>query len=117
MPHVDGLSRSGHRPDPEPQEEQEQAELIQSLEAEEYIAEIDDNLDTDNLLRAQRADENLQQVAKWMAEGRTMPKADLKKFADHLDSLEERGGIMYQRYISNQELERGLRMSLLMISY
>ena len=67
----------------------------------------------------------MQQVVKWMAEGRTMPKADLKEFADkelqtythHLDSLEERGVIIYKRYISNQELERGLRMSLLMISY
>ena len=68
--------------------------MIQSLEAEEYIAEIADDLDADSLLRAQRADEN-----------RKLQTRELQTHAHHLDSLEEREVASHIRIIFHSEIE------------
>ena len=76
------------------------------MEEEEYIAEIDDDLDDDRLLRAQRADENRK---LWIRE--------LQAYAHHLDSLEERERWHHRSEVYfNQGLKRGLKISLLIIS-
>jgi hypothetical protein len=114
IPHVDGLSRSGHLPPPTKEEEREQEELIQELEEEDYIDEVGEDLDTDNLKRAQREDEMLQQVAKWIAEDKKLTKEDIKRceskemrtYAVNLASLEEVDGILYQKFTSNLPMEK-----------
>ena len=47
----------------------EQAEYLQVLEEHFFISEILEGLDTENLLRAQRADKYLHQVNEWIANG------------------------------------------------
>ena len=114
IPHVDGLSRSSHLPPPDKEEEEEQDEYVQSLHAAGYIAEIEEALCPEGLLGAQRNDENLKHVFAWKAEGKKMTKAELREIADkelrtyahHLDSIEEKEGTLYQKYISNRPMDR-----------
>ena len=109
IPHVDGLSRSGHLPEPEEHEEMEQAEYLQVLEEHSFICEISEGLDTENLLRAQRADVHLQHVNKWIADKVVLTREDLKKLEDkelrvygeQLASIEVVDGILYQKCIPN----------------
>ena len=76
------------------------------MEEEEYIAKIDDDLDDDRLLRAQRADEN-----------RKFRTRELQAYAHHLDSLEERERWHHIPEVDfNHGLKRGLGISLLIIS-
>ena len=82
IPHVDGLSRSGHLPEPEEHEEMEQAEYLQVLEEHSFICEISEGLDTEKLLIAQRADKHLQQVNKWITNKVVLTREDLKKLED-----------------------------------
>ena len=61
------------------------------------------------MLRAQRADEHLQQVNKWIADKVVLTREDLKKLEDkelrvygeQLASIEVVDGILYQKYIPN----------------
>ena len=120
IPHVDGLSRCGHLPEPESHEELEQAEYLQVIE-EDFICEIQEGLDTDNLLRAQRADKYLQQVSQWLADKKVLSKDDFKKleskearvYASHLSSLEEIDGILYQKYTPNIPMAKQIRRPII----
>ena len=87
----------------------EQAEYLQVLEEHSFISEISEGLDTEHLLRAQRADKYLQQVNEWIANGVVLTKEDLKKLEDkelrvygeQLEFIEEMDGILYKKYIPN----------------
>ena len=95
---MDGLSRSGHLPPPEEEEDKEQEEYVQSMEEAGYVAELEDGLSQESLTMAQQNDENIKQVLTWLNEGKVMTKAELKEipdkelrtYAHHLESLEER---------------------------
>ena len=114
IPHVDGLSRSGHLPPPEEEETREQGEFIQSLEDNEYVPEFEEALCPEGLIRAQRHDENIRQVLTWLAEGKQMTKAELKEipdkelrtYAHNLGSLVEKEGTLYQKYTPNRPMNR-----------
>ena len=70
---MDGLSRCDHLPEPEVYEEAEQAEYVQAMEDESFlniVAQMEEGLDIENLLKAQREDKYLQQVAEWIANGK-----------------------------------------------
>ena len=115
--HVDGLSRCDHLPEPELYEESEQAEYVQAMEDESFlniVAQMEEGLDTENLLKAQRADKYLQQVAEWIANGKVFTKRELKGIEDkelrtyghQLESIEEIDGILYQKYMPNVPMAR-----------
>ena len=114
IPHVDGLSRSGHLPPPEEEETQEQEEFIQSIEETEYIVELEEVLCPEGLIQAQRNDKNIGQVLTWLAEKKCMTKAELKEiqdkelrtYAHNLGSLVVEGETLYQKYTPNRPMDK-----------
>ena len=115
--HVDGLSRSDHLPEPEIHEETEQAEYVQAMEDESFfniVAQMEEGLDTENLLKAQKSDKYLQQVAEWIANGKVFTKKELKEIEDkelrtygqQLESIEKVDEILYQKYMPNVPMAR-----------
>ena len=114
IPHVDGLSRSSHLPPPEEEETLEQEEYIEAMEEEGYVSKIDETLCPENLIRAQRSDNNLKQVLTWVAEGKKITKVDLKKipdkelrtYAHNIESLVEEDGTLYQKYTPNRPMDK-----------